>query len=204
MRYVIKGGFMEEKKIKKISKKELLEILLAQAKRIEELEKELNKTKTKLDSKKITIAESGSIAEASLKLNSIFEVAQEAADQYLTNVKDKCKKIENDTKKECQIEKEKILKEAEELYKKRKEEADEYFAQTELKVKELTKKKEKVTSRNTDKNSAKKKTEENLKKENNKKLSTNNKRKSTKNTKTTVEEVLINKSKEVTKKSKKR
>ena len=58
MRYVIKGGFMEEKKIKKISKKELLEILLAQAKRIEELEKELNKTKTKLDSKKITIAES--------------------------------------------------------------------------------------------------------------------------------------------------
>ena len=195
---------MEEKKIKKISKKELLEILLAQAKRIEELEKELNKTKTKLDSKKITIAESGSIAEASLKLNSIFEVAQEAADQYLTNVKDKCKKIENDTKKECQIEKEKILKEAEELYKKRKEEADEYFAQTELKVKELTKKKEKVTSRKTDKNSVEKKTEENLKKENNKKLSTNNKRKSTKNTKTTVEEVLINKSKEVTKKSKKR
>ena len=195
---------MDDKKIRKISKKELLEILLSQAKRIEELEKELNKTKLKLDSKKIAIAESGSIAEAALKLHSIFEVAPASADQSLTNVQAKCKKIENDTKKECQIEKEKILKEAEELYKKRKEEADEYFAQTELKVKELTKKKEKVTSRKTDKNSVEKKTEENLKKENNKKLSTNNKRKSTKNTKTTVEEVLINKSKEVTKKSKKR
>lgn len=195
---------MDDKKIRKISKKELLEILLSQAKRIEELEKELNKTKLKLDSKKIAIAESGSIAEAALKLNSIFEVAQESADQYLTNVKDKCKKIENDTKKECQIEKEKILKEAEELFQKRKDEADEYLAQIELKVKELTKNKEKVTSKNTDKNSKKNKAEEKVKKENSKKNSTNNKRKTTKNSKETVEKVLTNQSKEVAKKSKKR
>ena len=31
--------------------------------------------------------DSGSIAEAALKLNGIFEVAQKAADQYLENVK---------------------------------------------------------------------------------------------------------------------
>lgn len=115
---------MDEKKLKKISKKELLEIMLAQAKRIEELESELDKTKEKLDSKKIAIDESGSIAEAALKLNGIFEVAQVTAKQYLFNIEEKCKKMENDTKKECR---------------KREREADKYIAEVELKVKELLK-----------------------------------------------------------------
>jgi len=90
---------MNEKKLKKIGKKELLEILLSQAKRIQELEIELEKTKKELSTKQIIIEESGSIAEAALKLNNIFAVAQEAADQYLLNVKEKYKSTENDTKK---------------------------------------------------------------------------------------------------------
>lgn len=106
---------MDEKRLRKIGKKELLEILLSQAKRIEELEIELAKTQKKLDSKKIAIEESGSLAEASLKLNGIFEAAQKAADQYLLNVKDKCKKIENDAKKACQFEKSEIIKETEKV-----------------------------------------------------------------------------------------
>ena len=102
---------MDDIKIRKINKKKLLEILLSQAKRIEELEQQLESTQKKLDSKKITIENSGSLAEASLKLNGIFEMAQATAEQYLLNIKDKCKKIENDTKKECQIEIEKMIKE---------------------------------------------------------------------------------------------
>lgn len=108
---------MDEKRLRKIGKKELLEILLSQAKRIEELEIELAKTQKKLDSKKIAIEESGSLAEASLKLNGIFEAAQKAADQYLLNVKDKCKKRENDAKKACQFEKSEIIKETEKVRK---------------------------------------------------------------------------------------
>ena len=46
---------MDDKKIRKISKKELLEILLSQAKRIDELEQKLEKTESKLNSKRITI-----------------------------------------------------------------------------------------------------------------------------------------------------
>lgn len=115
---------MDEKKFRKISKKELLEILLAQAKRIEELELELDKAKEKLNSRKIAIDEAGSIAEAALKLNNIFEVAQATAKQYLFNVEEKCKKMENYTKKECR---------------KREREADKYIAEVELKVKELLK-----------------------------------------------------------------
>jgi len=113
---------MNDKKLRKIGKKELLEILLSQAKKIEELEIELEKTQKKLESKKILIEESGSLAEASLKLNNIFETAQQAADQYLLNVKEKCKKIENDTRKACQIEKNKIIKETEKNCKQKKKE----------------------------------------------------------------------------------
>lgn len=125
---------MDDKQLKKITKKELLEILLSQAKRIEELEKELQITKDKLKSKKIMIEESGSLAEASLKLNKIFEIAQETADQYLLNIKENCKKEELETKKKCR---------------KMTNDAEEHLKKVELKVKELTKKKErKTTSKN--------------------------------------------------------
>ena len=143
---------MENKNLKKITKKELLEILLSQAKRIDELEQELNKTKSKLESKKVTIEESGSIAEATLKLNNIFENAEETAKQYLFNIKEKCKKIENETKKACQIEKENMFKETEELCQQKKKEADEYLAQIEKKVKELNKLYEKENNKKTSKN----------------------------------------------------
>jgi len=76
-----------KKDTKKLSKKDMLELLVMQSKKIDELEIELEKTKKELNNKKITIKESGSIAEAALKLNQIFEIAQKAADQYLVNVK---------------------------------------------------------------------------------------------------------------------
>jgi hypothetical protein len=43
-------------------------------------------------SREIELAEAGSIAEAALKLNGIFETAQKCADQYLTNVRKLCEK----------------------------------------------------------------------------------------------------------------
>lgn len=132
---------MDDRKLRKISKKELLEILLEQAKKIEELEKELEKTNKKLETKKLVIEEAGTFADASAKLNGIFEVAEETANQYLINIKDKCKKIENDTKKECQKLKENMIKETEELCNKKKKEADDYF---EKKKQELTKNRKKV------------------------------------------------------------
>lgn len=126
---------MDNKELRKFGKKELLEILLSQAKRIEELEEDLSKTKKKLDSKKITIEDSGSLAEASLKLNNIFEVAESSAEQYLFNVKEKCKKLESDTKKEIN----KMLKDTEEICEKKKAEADAYFEQIKLKSQKTNK-----------------------------------------------------------------
>ena len=77
----------EAKNIKKMSRKDLLELLVLQSKKIDELQEKLNKANDLLASKQIMISEAGSIAEASLKLNKIFELAQQAADQYLDNIK---------------------------------------------------------------------------------------------------------------------
>lgn len=89
---------MDDKRLKKISKKELLEILLAQAKKIDELETELKEVKEELNSRRIEIKKSGSIAEAALKLNGIFELAQKTADEYVENVKERCKQLEEKKK----------------------------------------------------------------------------------------------------------
>ena len=61
--------------------------MLAQSKEIDSLREQLAKAKAKLKDKKIAIDESGSIAEASLRLTKIFEEAQKAADLYVENIK---------------------------------------------------------------------------------------------------------------------
>ena len=78
---------MTEKELLRLKKSELLEIMLAQSKEIDSLRAQLAEAKAKLEDRRIRIQESGSIAEASLKLTQIFEEAQKAADLYVENVK---------------------------------------------------------------------------------------------------------------------
>lgn len=78
---------MTDKELRKLSRSELLEMLLIQSKEVERLKNELEEANRKLEERKILLAESGSIAEAALKLNDIFKVAQNAADQYLESIK---------------------------------------------------------------------------------------------------------------------
>jgi len=78
---------MTEKELHKLNRVQILELFLEQCKRNEALEAELADVKAKLASKTIAIENSGSIAEASLKLTNIFEEAQKAADYYLANIK---------------------------------------------------------------------------------------------------------------------
>lgn len=85
-------SIMTEKELLKLKRSELLEIMLAQSKEIDSLREQLAEANKKLESKRIAIKESGSIAEASMKLTSIFEEAQKAADLYVENVKRKARK----------------------------------------------------------------------------------------------------------------
>ena len=78
---------MDNKELKKMNRLELLEILVQQGERIEELEAELKKTKAELASREIRLEKAGSIADAALQITDIFARAQDAADLYLENVK---------------------------------------------------------------------------------------------------------------------
>ena len=63
---------MESKELKKMSRKDMLVILLEQTKRIRELEDELEKANEKLESKKVVFKNAGSLADAALQLSGIF------------------------------------------------------------------------------------------------------------------------------------
>ena len=78
---------MNEKDFRKLKRVELYEIMLAQAEEIDDLRNQLTAAKKELKNKRIDIQQSGSIAEASLKLTKVFEEAQKAADLYLSNIK---------------------------------------------------------------------------------------------------------------------
>lgn len=78
---------MTEKDLKKLTRRRLLELLLIQTERADKLEAELAEVNSKLQSKLLSEKEAGSMAEAALKLNGIFEAADSAAAQYLENIR---------------------------------------------------------------------------------------------------------------------
>ena len=83
---------MTEKELHKLKRGELLEMMLAQSREIDALRARISELEEKLADREIRIRESGSIAEAALKINGIFEAAQAAADQYIENVRNQIKK----------------------------------------------------------------------------------------------------------------
>lgn len=78
---------MKNKELKHLRRSELLEILVAQGKRLERLEQELEAAQAELKRREIAIESSGTMAEAALRLNGVFEAIDAAAAQYLENLK---------------------------------------------------------------------------------------------------------------------
>jgi len=79
--------FMTDKELKKLSRADLLEMLIEQSKEVQYLRERLYTAEKALEQKEIYISTSGSIAEAALKLNGVFEAAEAASRQYLENVR---------------------------------------------------------------------------------------------------------------------
>lgn len=105
---------MTAKELKNLRRSDLMEILLELSKENEQLREQLKEAEKKLQDRQILIEESGSLAEAALKLNKIFEDAQAACEQYEHNVRLRCEQLENETGKKC----EKILSQLEKSAKK--------------------------------------------------------------------------------------
>ena len=99
---------MTDKDLKKMSRAELLELLLIQTKEVERLQVELADARQALDQRRLHMEKAGSIAEAALSLSGIFEAAQAAASQYLDNMEDmerltreNCRLMEQRTREKC-------------------------------------------------------------------------------------------------------
>ena len=77
---------MKTKDLKKLTRTELLDMLLHQVEENEELRRQVDELQAELDSRALVMQQSGSMAEAALKLNGVFDQAQQAADDYLRNL----------------------------------------------------------------------------------------------------------------------
>ena len=77
---------MTDNDLKKLNRAELLELLVEQSKKIDQLQAQLDEANRKLADRQIEIDKAGSIAEASLRLSGVFQAAEEAAAQYLENI----------------------------------------------------------------------------------------------------------------------
>lgn len=76
----------KDNKLKKLKRKDLLEILLLQNSKINKLEEELIMTKKILNSKKIMISKDDTKEEALLKLNKVFELVQKSITDYIQSI----------------------------------------------------------------------------------------------------------------------
>lgn len=77
----------EIKKLRKLSRVELIDIIYELQLNEIELKNIIQDLETRLEDRTILIDKAGSIAQASLQLNDVFINAQKAADQYVEEVK---------------------------------------------------------------------------------------------------------------------
>lgn len=123
---------MTDKELKKLSREELLEMLLSQTRETERLKKELEKANAELEQRRLILENTGNIAEASLQLNGVFEAAQAAADQYLENMA----AMEDETKKRCQMMKERTSAECDSLRREAEAEASQFWEEIRVKIRD--------------------------------------------------------------------
>ncbi|MBP3708447.1 MAG: DNA repair protein [Clostridia bacterium] len=78
---------MGKNSLRKLSREELLNMLIELTEENKLLKQKLHNAENELNDRVIKIKNAGSIAQAALELNGIFEAAQKAADQYLESIK---------------------------------------------------------------------------------------------------------------------
>ena len=89
---------MNEKELRRLSRAELLELLLEQTKEAERLRAKLIKAEEMLSDRELRMDNAGDIAHAALEINGVMETAQAAAQQYLDNIA----RMERETKLRCE------------------------------------------------------------------------------------------------------
>lgn len=78
---------MTDKELRRMSRSELLEMLIEQIEENERMKQSLEEAERMLADRQIAINQAGTMAEAALSLNGVFEAADKAARQYLENIR---------------------------------------------------------------------------------------------------------------------
>lgn len=78
---------MTENELRRLSRADLLELLIQQSVELQETRDKLAQAEAALQKKELAINEAGSIAEAALQLNGVFEAAQASCQQYIDNIR---------------------------------------------------------------------------------------------------------------------
>ena len=77
---------MTDKELKKLSRSELLDMLIYQAEENKKLREELENARLELLKREIAIEKAGTLAEASMYMSGLFDSADNAAKIYLENI----------------------------------------------------------------------------------------------------------------------
>lgn len=109
---------MTDKELRRLSRRDLLEMLLSQTEENEALRKKLARAEAKLQERTIVMEKAGSLAEAALSLSGVFQAADEAAQQYV----DSLRKINEEQDAFCRQVREKAQQDANRI----RQEADQY------------------------------------------------------------------------------
>lgn len=89
---------MTDKELRRLSRAELLELLLIQTKETERLTQKLEAAEKMLYDRQLRLERAGDIAHAALEINGVMEAAQAAAQQYLDNIV----RMEQETRQRCE------------------------------------------------------------------------------------------------------
>lgn len=99
---------MVSKELKKLSRRELVDIIYQLKKNEQELQEELASLQEALQDRRIHLSTAGSIAEAAISITNVFSSAQTAADLYLQEIacmkqetEMECAKLIRDAKKQA-------------------------------------------------------------------------------------------------------
>ncbi len=119
---------MTDKELQKLKRPELLEIMLGLQNELDKEREENEALRAKVSDRNIALEKSGSIAEAALEINGVFDAAQKAADVYLENVR----KMHSDEEKHYNEAMAKANAEAESLIANAKREAETLKTKTDI------------------------------------------------------------------------
>ena len=95
---------MTDKEFKRLSRAQLIEIIYQLQLQIDKLNEEKQALENELEDKRLRLQSAGNIAQAALEINDCFRSAQNAAEQYLNEIKA--------IREETEAERQKIIKEA--------------------------------------------------------------------------------------------